>query len=75
MKITGLALKDPIVGRGRLSNFTVLIIPRETMMMISEVMGMSRFGGIIPDGAMKMPYETRVNAPDGMGIPVKYNLS
>jgi hypothetical protein len=22
-----------------------------------------------------MPYETRVNAPDGMGIPVKYNLS
>ena len=55
MKITGLALKEPIVGRGRLSNFTVLIIARETMMIIIEVMGMSRFGGIIPLGAMKMP--------------------
>ena len=75
MKIIGLALKEPIVGRGRLSNFTVLIIARETMMMISVVMGISRFGGTIPDGAMKMPYETRVNAPDGMGMPVKYNLS
>jgi hypothetical protein len=55
MKIIGLALKEPIVGRGRLTNIIVLIIERETMMIISVVMGISTLGDRIPLGAMNIP--------------------